>query len=117
MRTDRNNNPTAFTTDVAKAAGLILGTDYAQGDPFTVPTAKGPMTLYTAKLLGDPVELTIKAIDHAGFYTHAGAVRWTYMAMPTWLWQQQTRATKVRIIGEMYGHEGGTELRHLFPTA
>ena len=34
FRTDRNNNPTAFTTSVAAEAGLILGTDYAVGDPF-----------------------------------------------------------------------------------
>ena len=71
---------------------------------------------FTAKLLGDPIALTIEVIDRAGFYTHAGAVRWLYMAMPSWLWQQQTRATKIRIIGEMYSHEGGTELRHLFPS-
>lgn len=116
MRTDNNNNPTAFTTDVAATAGLILGTDYAQGDPFTVPTPKGPMTLYTAKLLGDPVALTIKAIDHAGFYTHYGAERWVYMAMPLWLWLQQTTAIKTRIIGEMYAHEGGTAMKNLFPT-
>ncbi len=116
MRTDRNNNPTAFTTDVAKTAGLLEGTDYVQGDPFTVPTPKGPMTLYTAKLLGDPIALTIKAIDHAGFYTHAGAERWAYMCLPKWLWDQQTRAIKTRIIGDMYAHEGGTALQHLFAT-
>lgn len=116
MRTDRNNNPTAFTTDVAKTAGLIEGKDFAQGDPFAIQTPTGPKTLYTAKLLGDPIALTIEVIDRAGFYTQAGAVRWLYMAMPSWLWQQQTRATKIRIIGEMYSHEGGTELRHLFPS-
>jgi hypothetical protein len=114
VRTDRNNNPTAFTTDVARTAGLIEGHDYVQGDSFTVPTPTGPLTLYTAKLLGDPIALTIKAIDQAGFYTHSGIERWSYMCMPQWLWQQQTRAIKIRIIGDMYAREGGTELRHLF---
>lgn len=117
MRTDRNNNPTAFTTDVAKTAGLREGKDFTQGDPFTVPGAKGPITLYTAKLIGDPVALTIKAIDHAGFYTQQGAERWSYIAIPGWLWDQQTQAIKTRIIGFMYQREGGTEMRHLFPAA
>lgn len=29
-RTDRNMNPTAFTTSVAKQAGLVEGVDYVQ---------------------------------------------------------------------------------------
>ena len=119
MRTDRNNNPTAFTTDVAKTAGLVEGDgkDYIQGDPFTVETPRGPQTYYTAKLLGDPIALTIKVLDQAGFYTHAGGERWTYIAIPGWLWDQQTQATKIRIIGFMYAHEGGVAMRHLFPAA
>lgn len=117
MRTDRNNNPTAFTTDVAKTAGLVEGRDFTPGDPFSVPGTHGPITYYTAKLIGDPIALTITVIDHAGFYTKAGGNRWIYEAMPLWLWLQQTRATKVRIIGEMYGHEGGTAMKSLFPAA
>lgn len=48
MRTDRNSNPTAMTTDVAKTGGLVLGKDYVQGDPFIGGDGK---TYYTAKLL------------------------------------------------------------------
>jgi hypothetical protein len=115
MRTDKHNNPTAFTVDVARTAGLAIGIDYAIGDPFTVPGPHGPITLYTARLLKDPIETTIRVIDTVGFYTHYGSVRWVYMAMPTWLWLQQTRAIKTRIIGEMYQHEGGTAMKNLFP--
>ncbi len=116
FRTDKHNNPTAFTTDVARTAGLVVGVDFEQGDPFTVPGPSGPITLYTAKLLKDPVQTTIQVIDKAGFYTHYGNVRWVYMAMPTWLWLQQTQAIKIRLIGEMYSHEGGTAMKSLFPT-
>lgn len=116
MRTDSHRNPTAFTTDVAKTAGLHEGIDFVQGDPFTVPGPHGPITYYTAKLLLDPLDTTIRVIDKVGFYTHYGSVRWTYEAMPTWLWLQQTRLTKIRIIGEMYSHEGGTAMRNLFPS-
>lgn len=34
MRTDRHSNPTAFTTDIAKQAGLVEGKDYSVGDAF-----------------------------------------------------------------------------------
>jgi hypothetical protein len=30
MRTERNNNPTAMTTDVARSLGLVEGVDYIQ---------------------------------------------------------------------------------------
>jgi hypothetical protein len=116
VRTDKHRNPTAFTTDVAKLAGLVQGVDFEQGDPFTVPGPHGPITYYTARLLLDPIKTTIRVIDKCGFYTHYGSNRWVYMAMPTWLWLQQTAAIKLRIIGEMYLHEGGTDLRYLFPS-
>jgi hypothetical protein len=112
-RTDRNNNPTAFITEIAKAAGLIEHTDYEQGDPFTVPGPKGPYTLYTAKLLKDPIALTIQVIDKLGFYVQGGQ-RWSYIALSKWMWDGFTPAQKLRTIGDMYAHEGGVAMRHLF---
>lgn len=115
MRTDENKNPTAFTTDVARDGGLILGTDYAQGTSFH----DGTVLRYTAKILGDPLTVTIKLMDHAGFYTHSGNARWVYMdgpiGIPKRLWVAQTREQKVILIGILYAHEGGTEMKHLFP--
>lgn len=111
MRTDDHNNPTAFTTDLAKEAGLVEGTDYEQGAPFQA----GALTLYTAKLLGDPIALTIKLIDAVGFYTRSGAQRWSYTATPQIAWDELSPATQRDIIGLMYEREGGTAMQHLFP--
>lgn len=116
MRTDEHRNPTAFTTEVAQTAGLIEGVDYSQGSPFTVPGPHGQITYYTAKLLLNPIELTIRVIDKATFYTHYGAIRWAYIAIPPFIWSQLAREVKVAVIGFMYQHEGGTEMKNLFPT-
>jgi hypothetical protein len=110
-RTDRNNNPTAMTTGVAEAGGLKLGVDYAQGDAFTVDG----QTYYTARLLGDPLALTIRVIDTAGFYTTPPNQRWAYIAMPFALWNSLTPNQKAFVIGWMYGVEGGSTMRDLFP--
>ena len=109
-RTDRHNNPTAFTTDVAKLARLELGLDYAKGDPFKV----GEKTYYTAQLLGDPLELTIRVINKIGFLTKAGGRRWSYLEMKQQLWSNLSREAQIWIIGHMYQHEGGKELAGLF---
>lgn len=111
-RTDRNNNPTAFTTDIAKEGGLSLNSDYAFGDPFSV----GSETFYTAKLIGNPLPLTIKVIDKIGFYTKGTGTnaRWTYIAIPFWIWQTLTLEEKIHVIHDMYHCEGGTELESLF---
>ncbi len=109
-RTDRHNNPTAMTTDVAKTAGLKLGVDYTQGDPFNA----GGKTLYTAKLLGDPVATTIKAIDNMGFQTQAGKPRWDYINLSKSQWDAMSYSQKKAVIQKMYGHEGGTQLKSLF---
>lgn len=114
FRTDRNNNPTAFTVDVARAAGLVEGTDYTQGDPFTVPGQNGPVTYYTARLIGDPIQLTIRAIDHATYYTKGGHQRWTYIAIPKFVWDALEPPMKKKVIGFHYQHEGGTEMKSLF---
>jgi len=114
-RADRNNSPAAFTTSVAQDGGLTLNVDYAQGDPFTVTDAQGRTeTYYTAKLLGDPVALTIRVLDTAGWQTHYGAPRWTYMDLPNATWLKLAEEDKRAIIKLMYHHEGGTALLPLF---
>ncbi len=104
MRTDRNNNPTAFTTDVAKLAGLVEGVDYVAGDPFP-----GNSNLKTAKLLGDPITTTIKAIDKVGFYTQSGQPRWTYIDQipDAKNWANLSYDQKARVVAQMYQREGG----------
>lgn len=109
-RTDRHNNPAAFTTDVAAAGGLILGKDYTVGDPFTV----GSDVYHTARLIGDPIEITIRLIDKIGYFTKTGIQRWTYMAIPRRLWDSFSPAQKKLAIEIHYQHEGGTELKNLF---
>lgn len=110
MRTDRHNNPTAFTTDVAKVAGLKEGVDYVKGDPFS----NGKY--YTAKLLADPIDTTIKVIDKIGFYTSSGAPRWTYIeSIPQAKnWKNLSYAQKKQVIAQMYKHEGGSALSNYF---
>lgn len=111
FRTDLNNNPTAFTTDIAKEALLVEGVDYTQGDSFT----SGDRTFYTAKLLGDAGEITIRVIDKLGFYTEPPNARWTYIAIPYHLWMSLTLQQKLYTIGYMYQNEGGTTMKSDFP--
>jgi hypothetical protein len=110
FRTDRNNNPTAFTTDIAREAGLIEHTDYERGDAFEV----GPVTYFTAKILGDPIYVTIEVIDKLTFYTKGNKTRWTYIAIPQVLWSVLVFTWKKKIIQFMYHNEGGTAMEHLF---
>ncbi len=109
-RADRNNNPAAITTDIAHQAGLILGTDYMLGDPFPVPSK-----LYTARLIGNPIELTIKVIDAIGYYTHLGFPRWAYICMPKFIWDSLSPDQKLDVVGFHYRHEGGDQMQNLFP--
>jgi len=108
MRTDRHNNPTAFTTDIAKLAGLKEGVDYTKGDPFSGGK------YYTAKLLGDPIATTIKVIDNIGFYTPSGGRRWTHTAIAKSTWDNMNYNEKKNIIQQMYQREGGKTLASLF---
>jgi hypothetical protein len=110
FRTDENLNPTAFTSDVAKEAGLVLGTDYTIGTPFEV----GAVTYWTAKLLGDPIAITIRVINTLGFVTASGALRWTYIMIQHGLWTRLTVKQKTTVIGIMYELEGGTAMAGLF---
>lgn len=105
MRTDRNNNPTAMTTAAAKAMGLVAGVDYAQGDSFTDSSGK---TLYTAKLIGNPVQKTIKALDKGTFFTSTGQPRWTHTAIPQSQWLAMTDQQKEAVVKSMYQKEGGS---------
>jgi hypothetical protein len=114
MRTDKNRNPTAFTVDIAKEAGLVLGTDYEQGDPFEVA---GTHALYTAKLLGDPIAITIRVIDKIGFFNSAHNQRWAYVAIFYGLWMALLPQQKLAVIKDMYQREGGTEMAALFAGA
>jgi len=112
MRTDDNNNPAAFTTTIAAQAGLILGTDYVAGTPF--PYQQAAM-LVTAKLLGDPIAITIRVIDAIGYYTQQGNQRWAYIALPKFVWNALTADQKRDVIGFHYQREGGVAMRGLFP--
>ncbi len=112
MRTDRHFNPAAFTTDIAKLAGLKVGVDYLEGDTFSNGRYK------TAKLLGDPVATTIKVIDNIGFKTQRGSNRWTYTnSIPganNAAWSNLSYDQKKNVIAKMYQHEGGSKLKGLF---
>lgn len=111
FRTDSHNNPTAFTTDIAAEAGLRLNVDYTRGDSFQA----GSLTLYTARLIGDPIATTIKVIDKLSFLTTKGTSRWGYITVPMLTWVELAEYQKKDIIGWMYQREGGTSMRGLFP--
>jgi hypothetical protein len=108
FRTDRHNNPTAMTTDVAATLGLQEGVDYTQGDSF------GNGKYYTAKLTGDGVETTIKGLDSAiakgisPFYTQSGGQRWTHTAISNEDWQNMSHDEKKETVLDMYKKEGGS---------
>lgn len=113
MRTDSHRNPTAFTVDIAHQGGLIEGKDFSIGDSFR--TGPNDLLQYTARLLGDPIALTIQVIDKIGFYTHTGAKRWEYIGMPMEVWRILTTAMKQAVIGGMYCREIGHDMMNLFP--
>lgn len=110
FRTDRNNNPTAMTTDVARSLGLVEWVDYTRWDVFP----NNP-NLFTAKILGNPIDTTIKALDTAAtdpnknaFTTQSGQPRWTYINMTDQQWQAMTPEQKKETITTMYKNEWGT---------
>jgi hypothetical protein len=111
MRTDRHNNPAAFTTAIAKQAGLVEGKDYIVGDAFP----NNP-NLRTAKLIGNPVDQTIRVIDRIGFYTQSGAPRWSYVSSLKGAsnWKNLSHEQKKNVVAQMYQHEGGSQLKQYF---
>jgi hypothetical protein len=110
-RTDSHNNPTAFTTDVAAEARLKPGIEYTQGDPFT----SAGRIYHTARLIGDPIALTIRVIDTLTFSTPNGISRWGYITVPAFTWSELTAPEKRDVIGWMYQREGGETMRFMFP--
>jgi len=106
MRTDRHNNPTAMTTDVARSLGLKEGTDYVKGDPFT----SNGNTYYTARLIGDPIETTIKGLDKGGFFTSTGQPRWMHTSIAPEQWRKLSYNQKVDVVKQMYQREGNQGL-------
>jgi len=109
FRTDRHNNPTAMTTDVARSLGLVEGVDYVVGDKFP-----GNSNLRTARLIGDPIETTIKGLDNAAntgkgaFRTASGKPRWSYIDMSDAQWKAMSPEQKRNTIITMYKNEGGS---------
>jgi len=110
FRTDKHRNPCAITTDLAKQAGLRLGVDYEQGNPFP----DNPK-MFTAKILGqDPVRTMIAVILKVGYYTKAGKQRWSYVAIPDFIVHSLTIEEFENLIAFHYQREGGTEMKGLF---
>ena len=99
-----------MTTDVAASLGLQEGSDYIKGDVFP----DNP-NLFTAKLKGDPVATTVRALDNAAktgkgaFIKQDGGQRWTYANMTDQQWLSLPANKKQRVINDMYKqHEGGS---------
>lgn len=115
FRTDRHNNPTAMTTDVARTLWMQEGVDFVEGDAFP----NNP-NLKTARLLGDGIETTIAAFDATAsnpdrsiFYTWAGQPRWTYIEMSDQERLGLDKAGKRGVIVEMYKNEWGAGIDQL----
>jgi hypothetical protein len=108
MRTERNNNPTAMTVDVAKSLWWVEWVDYVQWDSFQTSDWR---TLYTAKLLGDPIETTIKLLDNAAstwrwaFYTKWWAQRRNHTAMSDAEWLKLSPEEKQNVVLKMLQRE------------
>ena len=114
MRTERNNNPTAMTTDMAKMLWWELWVDYEIWDAFTTSSWT---TLYTAKLIWDPIETTIRLIDRwiangiDPFYRANWQPRWSYLSS-IWItkdkWSKMNDEQKAEVIAKMLQHEWGS---------
>jgi len=120
QRGDRNNNPAAFTVALAKQAGLVEGVDYVDtGDTFVGSDGK---TYTTTRILGDPIDQTIRVIDKVGFnkWSNPNEGRWTYITsdpndpnklyMTNEKWSGMTKEQKVAFLKEMERFEGGSLL-------
>lgn len=110
MRTERNNNPTAMITDVAKSLWWVEGVDYVVWDSWKNNEWK---TYYTAKLLWDPIDTTIKLLDNAAktwkwaFYTAGWKQRWTHTAMTDDAWLKLSNDQKKQVVLNMLQREWG----------
>lgn len=102
-RAGRHNNPTAFTTDVAKTAWLVEWVDYTKWDAFTWWDWR---TYYTANILGNAVDQTIKAIDN--YVARWAFPWWTYaskIGLTPQAWASADYNTKVWFLQKMQVEE------------
>lgn len=108
MRTERNNNPTAMTSDVARSLWWVEWEDYIVWDAF-----QDNPNLHTAYLLGDPIETTIRLLDRAAttgrwaFYTKGWKQRWTHTAMSDEAWLNLSAEEKKNVVLKMLHNEWG----------
>ena len=108
MRTERNNNPTAMTSDVARSLWGVEWEDYIVWDAF-----QDNPNLHTAYLLGDPIETTIRLLDRAAttgrwaFYTKGWKQRWTHTAMTDEAWLNLSAEEKKNVVLKMLHNEWG----------
>lgn len=122
MRTERNNNPTAMTTDVAKMLGWVLWVDYEIWDSWTSADWR---VYYTAKLIWDPIETTIRLIDRwiangiDPFYRANWQGRWSYISK-IWVtkdkWLNMSPSEKANVIAQMLKYEWGSMENMLYYT-
>lgn len=108
MRTERNNNPTAMTTDYAKMMGLELGVDYEIWDSFI---GEDWRTYYTAKFIWDPIEMAIKAFDTwaaNNVFANEGWVLWHWhLGISNKQWLAMTDGEKREVINKILKKEWG----------
>ena len=108
MRTERNNNPTAMTTDYAKMMWLELWVDYEIGDSFVWSDWK---TYYTARFLWDPVETAIKAFDRwaaNNVFANEWWVLWHWhLGISNQQWLNMTDKEKREVIDKILQKEWG----------
>lgn len=108
MRTERNNNPTAMTTDYAKMMWLELWVDYEIWDSFIWWDLR---TYYTAKFLWDPVETAIKAFDRWAANNVFANEWWVLWHWHLWIsnqkWLSLTDWEKREVINKILQKEWG----------
>jgi hypothetical protein len=108
MRTERNNNPTAMTTDYAKMMWLELWVDYEIWDSFIGGDGK---TYYTAKFIGDPIEMSIKAFDRWAANNVFANEWWVLWHWHLWIsnqqWLNMTDWEKREVINKILKKEWG----------
>ena len=109
MRTERNNNPTAMTTDYAKMMWLELWVDYEIWDSFVWWDWR---TYYTAKFLWDPIETAIKAFDRWAANNVFGNEGWVLGHWHLWIsnsdWLKMTTEQKRDVIYKILQKEWGS---------
>lgn len=109
MRTERNNNPTAMTTDYAKMMWLELWVDYEIWDSFIGGDGR---TYYTAKFIWDPIEMSIKAFDRWAANNVFANEWWVLWHWHLWIsnqqWLNMTDGEKREVINKILKKEWGS---------